>query len=129
MLNLPPSVRVFVATRPVDMRRGFDGLAALVSCVLERDPLVGHLFVFANRRADRIKVLWFDGNGFALYYKRLEIGRFHWLLEEDLLESSHEICAADLGLILQGIDLRGARRRRAWSPSFAVSQFCEIGSR
>jgi transposase len=89
--------------------------------VLERDPLSGHLFFFANRRADRVKILWYDGNGYALYYKRLEQGRFHWLLESDTQQASHEIRAADLALILQGIDLRGAKRRRAWSPAQAAT--------
>jgi transposase len=120
ILNLPPTVRVFVATAPVDLRKSFDGLSAAVAYVLERDPLCGHLFVFLNRRADRTKVLWYDGNGFALFYKRLERGRFRWLGEGDLARACIEISAVDLALILQGIDLRGARRRRGWSPKRGV---------
>ena len=69
-LNLPPAVRIYVAAAPVDLRKSFDGLAAAVSHVLAHDPFEGHLFVFFNRRADRVKVLWWDGDGFALFYKR-----------------------------------------------------------
>jgi transposase len=116
ILNLPPTVRVFLGREPIDLRKSFDGLAAAVSGVLRRDPLCGHLFVFVNRRADRIKVIWYDGNGFALFYKRLERGRFHWLADAQAREACAEIRAVDLALILQGIDLRGARRRRGWSP-------------
>lgn len=116
ILNLPPAVRIYAATRPVDLRKAFDGLSAAVEHLLRRDPYSGHLFVFANRRADRMKVLWYDGNGFALYYKRLERGRFRLLPAEGCDRDTLEIRAADLALILQGIDLRGARRRRAWSP-------------
>jgi transposase len=120
ILNLPPAVRIYVSTEPVDMRRGFDGLSAAVQYTLAHDPYLGHLFVFVNRRADRVKILWYDGNGFALFYKRLERGRFHLLSEEGDPEACVEIRASDLALILQGIDLRGARRRRAWSPSWAA---------
>ena len=116
ILNLPPAVRIYLATAPVDMRKAFNGLCACVKHVLERDPLSGHLFVFVNRRADRCKVLWYDGNGYALYYKQLERGRFHLLDEARASEACAEVRASDLALILQGIDLRGARRRRAWSP-------------
>jgi len=120
ILNLPPSVRIWAATQPVDMRKAFDGLSAAVLGVLGQDPLSGHLFVFLNRQADRVKVLWYDGNGYALFYKRLERGRFH-LLPEGMAAGKEtlELRAADLALILQGIDLRGAKRRRAWTPSVA----------
>jgi transposase len=121
ILNLPPTVRVFLGREPIDLRKSFDGLAAAVSGVLRRDPLCGHLFVFVNRRADRIKVIWYDGNGFALFYKRLERGRFHWLADAQAREACAEIRAVDLALILQGIDLRGARRRRGWSPKPGIT--------
>lgn len=103
MLTLPPSTRVFVATRPADMRRSFDGLLALVRDFLgeAEDPLAGHLFVFANRKGDRIKILWWDRDGLALFYKRLEIGRFTLPSAQ---ARSIEMTAADLQLILQGID-------------------------
>lgn len=76
MLTLPPSTRVFVATKPADMRRGFDGLMALVRDFLGEDPLSGHLFVFRNRAGDRLKILWWDRDGLAIFYKRLEEGVF-----------------------------------------------------
>jgi transposase len=120
ILNLPPSVRIYLATEPVDMRKAFDGLAAATEHTLAQDPFSGHLFVFWNRRADRVKVLWYDGNGFALYYKRLERGRFHLFAGDAPARACVEVRASDLALILQGIDLRGAKRRRAWSPQRAA---------
>jgi transposase len=128
ILNLPPTVRVFLGGEPIDLRKSFDGLAAAVSGVLRRDPLSGHLFVFVNRRADRIKVIWYDSNGFALFYKRLERGRYHWLADAQAREACTEIRAAELALILQGIDLRGARRRRAWSPQRRVTSLIREAS-
>jgi len=113
ILNLPPSVKLFVCTEPTDMRRSFDGLAALVSFGLGEDPLSGHLFAFFNRRADRVKILWYDHSGFALFAKRLERGRFR-LPEAKPGERSYAIRAAELALILEGIDLAGAKRRRVW---------------
>jgi len=101
----------------MDMRKSFDGLSAAVSHVLEKDPFAGHLFVFFNRGADRVKVLWWDGDGFALFAKRLERGRFRVFAEPPAAtQHALEMPAAELALILQGIDLRGARRRRGWSP-------------
>ena len=115
--NLPPSVRIYVATAATDMRKSFDGLSAAVSQVLAQDPFAGHLFVFFNRGADRVKVLWWDGDGFALFAKRLERGRFRVFTEPPAAtQRVLAMPAAELALILQGIDLRGARRRRGWSP-------------
>lgn len=116
MFSVPASVRVFVATGHVDLRRGFDGLAALTRDVLDQDPLSGHLFVFRNRRGDRLKILFFASGGYCLFYKRLERGTFR-LPQGD--ESRLEIEAGDLGLILEGIDLSRARRRARWRPSAA----------
>jgi transposase len=112
-----PGLRVFVAASPTDLRKSFDGLAAAAASVLGQDPLAGHLFVFFNRAADRVKVLWWDGDGFALFAKRLERGRFRPLAEQAARGAACvEMRAAELALVLQGIDLRGARRRRGWSP-------------
>jgi transposase len=77
MLTLPAAVRIYVAAEPVDLRRGFDGLAAAARSVIGADPLSGHLFVFLNRRKNRIKLLVWDRTGFLLLYKRLERGTFH----------------------------------------------------
>ena len=76
MLTLPPTVRVFLCLSPADMRRSLDGLAALTREVIREDPLSGHLFVYFNRRRDRVKILFWDRSGLALYYKRLEKGTF-----------------------------------------------------
>ena len=76
MLTLQPSIRIHVCLRPADMRKSIDGLSAMARSEAEGDPLSGHLFLFRNRRGDRLKVLYWDRNGFALWYKRLEKGRF-----------------------------------------------------
>ncbi len=115
ILNLPPSVQLYVCTEPTDMRKAFDGLAALVEHVLEKDPLSGHLFCFFNRRADRCKILWYDHGGYALFYKRLERGRFR-VPEATRGERRVTLRAGELALILEGIDLRGAKHRRVWKP-------------
>ena len=109
MLSLPPSVQIFVSTEPADMRRSFDGLSAMVEEVLEKSPFSGHLFVFRNRRGDRVKILYWDRSGFCLWYKRLEKGVFRFPTSE---AGCVEMEAADLALILEGIDLRGARRQK-----------------
>jgi len=113
MLMLPPSTRVFFATEPADMRCGFDALSARVQSLLAVDVFSGHLFVFKNRRSDRVKILWWDRGGFAIFYKRLEKGCFHF---PDARGRHVEMEAAELALLLEGIDLRGARRRARWLP-------------
>lgn len=115
MLSLPPSVRIFVAVGPTDMRKSFGGLAGEALQVLEQDPLSGHLFVFFNRRRTLVKILYWDRNGFCLVAKRLERGTFG--LPEAAERGGVEMEAAELGLLLEGIDLRGARRRRRWTPA------------
>lgn len=111
MLTLPPSTRVFVATRPTDMRRSFDGLMGIVRDFLGGDPLSGHLFVFRNRSGDRLKVLWWDRDGLAIYYKRLEEGRFAFPTTE---AAQIEMSAADLQLVLQGIDPSKVKRAQRY---------------
>lgn len=105
MLSLPPSVRIFVATGATDLRKSFDGLSALAQSVLRQDPLSGHLFIFANRRRDRVKVLHWDRSGFVLVYKRLEKGTFR-------VPERGEIEARELMLLLEGIDTEEVRERR-----------------
>lgn len=115
MLTLPPSVRVFVCLSPTDMRRSLDGLAALTREVLREDPLSGHLFVFFNRRRDRVKVLFWDRSGLALYYKRLEKGTFRLSAFDGGGAQRAEVNSAELALILEGIELAGAKRRRRFT--------------
>jgi transposase len=116
MLSLPPSVRVFVVTQPVDGRKGADSLMVIVRDILEHDPLSGHLYVFFSRRCDRVRVVYWDRDGFAMWTKRLERGRFHPAFTADGRLSVSAIESAELSLVLEGIDLRDARRRPRWQP-------------
>jgi transposase len=118
VIRLPASVRVYLATTPCDMRRSFDGLHALVSAVLELDAFAGHLFVFANRRRDRVKIQYWDRDGFAVWAKRLEEGTYAMPFSESG-EVSQEITAQELGALLSGIDLSQARRRKRYHRSAA----------
>jgi transposase len=114
MLTLPASVRIYVAAEAVDLRRGFDGLAAATRGVIGADPLSGHVFVFLNARRNRIKLLVWDRTGYVLVYKRLEQGTFA-LPTQPVAGSRHvELDAGELGLMLEGLDLRGAHRRRRY---------------
>lgn len=115
MIGLPSSVRIYLATSPIDLRNGPDGLAGLVKQAFEADVFSGHLFVFVSKRSDRVKVLWWDHGGFVVYYKRLERGRFQVpLLPSDA--RSVAMTPAELGSLLEGIDLSRARRTRLWEP-------------
>jgi len=93
------------------MRKGFDGLSGLVCDLVKQDPQSGHLFVFCNRARNRMKILMWDGGGYMLLYKRIEQGQFHVYDRLSDEENSYEMSAADLTLLLEGIDLRGAKRR------------------
>lgn len=117
MLSLPPSVRVFFATQPIDGRKGADSLMVIARDVFKHDPLSGHLFVFFSRRCDRVRVVYWDRNGFAMWSKRLERGKFKPEFSRDGRLAASAIEAADLALIVEGIDLRGARRRARWEPA------------
>ena len=111
MLMLPTTVRIFLAVKPADLRRSLDGLAALTREVLKRDPLSGHLFVFRNRRADRMKILFWSAGGMALFYKRMEKGRFRFpKIGTDA--ASHEVEAAELAALVDGLDLAAKQRPR-----------------
>lgn len=113
MLSWPSSVRIFVARGATDMRKSFDTLSALVCDVIDEDPQSGHLFVFVNRRKDRVKVLWWDRSGYCLLAKRLEQGQFRIYDRASEKDGQYEVTMADLTLLLEGIDLRGATRRRS----------------
>jgi transposase len=113
MLSLPTSVRIWLATRATDLRKSFDSLAELVRQHLQCDPLAGQLFVFRNQRGDRVKLLYWDEDGFVIVYKRLEAGTFRFPCAD---AAGVEIRAADLQMLLDGVDLgsvkRGKRYRR-----------------
>src|SRR5271169_5977601 len=111
MLNFPPTVRIFLATQPIDARRSFDGLAEQVRQHLSGDPLSGHVFVFRNKRADRVKLLYWDEDGFVIIYKRLEAGTFRF---PEATAAGVEIRAADLQMLLDGVDLDSVKRRRRY---------------
>src|SRR5271155_6262771 len=109
MLSLPASTRIWLATRPTDLRKSFDTPAELIRRQLQNDPLSGQLFVFRNKRGDRIKLLYWDEDGFVIVYKRLEVGTFRFPQSAD---AAVEIRAADLQMLLDGVDLESVKRRR-----------------
>ena len=111
MLTLPPTLRVYVAVGPTDMRKSFDGLSIAVTSVLEQDPTSGHLFCFFNRRANQVRVLFWDRTGYCIYAKRLARGRFALASLVKDGEKVVQVDSVELSLILEGIDLAGARRR------------------
>jgi len=115
MLALPPSVKIFVATEPVDARKSFNGLSCVVREALGGDPQDGHMYVFINRRGDVIQILFWDRTGFAIMRKRLEAGTFRLARGADGDASHVEIDVAALWLMLEGIDVDGARRRKRYS--------------
>jgi len=125
MLKLPSlgeldqglAVRVYLCTSPADMRRGFDTLAAMVRDYLGYDPLSGHLFLFVGRGRDRIKILYWDRDGFALWYKRLEEGTFR--LPSKNAGKSVELKASELAMLLAGIDLTSIKRRKRFKRATA----------
>jgi transposase len=115
MLTLPSSVRVYLAAEPVDLRRGHDGLVAIVRSTWRLNPFDGHLFVFLGKRLDRVKVLVWDRNGFVLYYKRLSQGRFR-MPTIPAGATRVEMDATTLAMLLDGIDVKGVRRPSPWTP-------------
>jgi transposase len=115
MIALPAGTRVWLAAGVTDMRKGMDGLAALVQTTLADNPFSGQLFVFRGRRGDLVKVLWFDGDGMCLFTKRLERGRFVW---PQAHSGSVSLTAAQLSMLLEGIDWR--RPSRTWRPEVAA---------
>ena len=115
MIALPTGTRVWIAAGVTDMRKGMDGLAALVQVVLSKDPFAGHVFVFRGRRGDQVKLLWWSGDGMNLYIKRLERGRFIWPQADS---GAVHLSPAQLSMLLEGIDWR--RPARTWQPEMTV---------
>lgn len=103
MIQVAPGTRVYLACRPVDMRRGFDGLAAEVANVLRQDPYSGHVFIFRSKRGHYLKMLHWDGSGLCLFAKRLETGRFVW---PPIVDGTLVLTPAQLALLLEAIDWR-----------------------
>jgi len=122
MLKLPSlgeldgglAVRIYLCTLATDMRKGFDSLAALVRDYLKADPLSGHLFLFVGRDKDRIKILYWDSDGYAIWYKRLEEGTFR-LPSSKVAGASVELKASELAMLLAGIDLTSIKRRKRFT--------------
>ena len=113
MLTLPSSVKIFVYTQPCDMRCGFNKLSMFAESIMLKDPLSGHLFVFFNRYGDKCKILFWDCTGFVIWYKRLESGVFQ-KPASGRNQVQMEIDVTQLSLIINGIDLRSAKRRRRY---------------
>lgn len=115
MIGLNHGLKVFICTRPADMRRSFDGLCGMAAQLMKQDPLSGHLFVFRNRNRDRLKILYWDEDGLAIWYKRLEQGTFQFptdLQPKQEHAPGVKITPNELSLLLGGIELRSAKRRR-----------------
>lgn len=115
MIGLPAGTRIWLVAGVTDMRRGFDGLAAVVQERIGQEPFGGHVFVFRGKRGDLVKLLWWDGDGLCLFAKRLEKGRFVWPQAED---GAVHLTAAQLSMLLEGIDWR--RPQRTWQPEMAA---------
>ncbi|WP_024310673.1 IS66 family insertion sequence element accessory protein TnpB [Sphingomonas melonis] len=114
MMGPPAGVRVFLAAGTTDMRKGFDGLAAMAQAVLNKDPFSGAVFAFRGKRGDLVKLLWWDGQGMVLYAKRLERGRFTW---PTTATGVAVLTPAQLSMLLEGVDWRAPKRSVA--PQFA----------
>ena len=116
MIAVPPGMRILLATRPVDFRKGMDGLAALVQQVLQADPFAGEVFIFRPRRGDRVKILVYDGTGLILVTKRLEAGRFCW---PSPAEGTVRLTSAQLATLLEGLPWHRLQPRPVRRPSTA----------
>lgn len=119
MLTLPPSVKIYLSVQPVDARKSFDGLAALVEAEFGLEPMSGHLFVFLNRRGHVAQMIFWDRNGFCIVKKRLEAGTFKLARAANAGATHVEIDSAELALMLEGIELAGAKRRKRYQPEAA----------
>ena len=114
MLSVATDTRILIALGTTDMRKGFDGLSSIVIGTLKQDPLSGYLFLFVNRRRDKLKILYWDGDGLAIWYRRLEQGTFQLpKLSED--RKSAEIRSDELTMLIRGIDYSNVKRRKRFS--------------
>jgi transposase len=109
MINVPHSVRIFLHVGLTDLRKGFDRLAGSVTTAFAQDPTCGHRFLFGNRRRDRLKILYWDRDGLAIWYKRLEAGSYQM---PQATQDGIKLQPAELAMLLLGIDLRTARQRK-----------------
>jgi transposase len=114
VITVPAGVRIYLACGVTDMRKGFDGLSMLAQEVLKQDPFSGHLFAFRGRRGDLAKILYWDGQGFCLFAKRLEKGRFTWPITKD---GAVTLTPAQLSMLLEGLEWRAPQR--TWAPTLA----------
>ena len=115
MISLPAGTWIWLVAGATDMRKSFDGLAALVQTKLRENAFSGHVFVFRGRRGDRIKILWWSGDGMCLFAKRLENGKFVW---PQAVEGEVTLTGAQLSMLLEGIDWR--RPKRTWQPTVSA---------
>jgi transposase len=113
MIGLPAGTQIWLAAGATDMRKSFDGLAALVQTKLHENAFSGHVFVFRGRRGDRIKILWWSGDGLCVFAKRLEQGKFVWTSSGTV-----SLTGAQLSMLLEGIDWR--RPVRSWQPTMSA---------
>ena len=116
MITPPAATDILLYSQPTDMRKGFDGLSGLVRSALEREPTDGSYFLFINRRRDRIKILYWDRDGLALWYKRLEAGTFE-VLDRNEGQASVQIDATELAMLLSGVSLSSVKRRKRYAPA------------
>ena len=122
MLSFPAAIKVYLCTLPCDMRRSFDGLSMMAEHILRCDPFSGHLLVFCNKRSDRLKILYWDRDGFALWSKRLEEGTYVVPFEDGARERRREITAQELGALLSGIDLDRTQAQQWWRAAECVER-------
>jgi transposase len=127
MLSLPPSVKIYIASEPVDMRKGFDGLMRIVQQEWSEDPYSGHIFCFLGRQRDRIKLLVWDRGGFVIFYKRLECGRFR-LPAISAGVQTVRLDGPELTMLLEGIDVSKVRPPKRWCPPARVPSHSTIDS-
>lgn len=112
MLTIPGAIKIYMCAQSTDMRKSFDGLYGMVKSFMGNDPMSGQLFIFRNRRGDRIKIFSWDRDGFAIWYKKLAKGTFRF--PATLVGNSVELDRATLMMILEGVDLKSARRQKRY---------------